>query len=177
MLIKGLLYFNLELVKCQSRPFLLWSEIIEMSIKVFSSLIRNAKMLIKGLFYFNLELVKCWSRVISTLIQNCWNVDQRTSLLRFGIVEMLIKELLYFNPELLKCRPKDFSISIWNAEMLIKGLLYFNLELVKCRYRVFSTSIWNCRNVNQRSSLLQSGFVEMLIKGIFYFNLDCWDGN
>ena len=56
--------------------------------------------------------------------------------------------------------------------MLIKGLLNFDLELLKCWPKVFTTSIWICWNVDQRSSLLQSGLVEMSTKCHLYFDLD-----
>ena len=111
-------------------------------------------MLIKGLLFFDLKLLKCWSKVFSTSIWSCWNVEQRFSLLRFGVVEMSIKGLLYFDLDLLKCRSKVFLTSI------------FDLELLKCWSKVFSTSIWSCWNVDQRSSLLQPGVVEMSIKGL-----------
>jgi len=71
-------------------------------------------MLTKGLLYFNMELLKYRSKVFSTSIWSCWNVDQRYSLLQFGVAEMSIEGILYFNLELLKCWSKVFSTSIWN---------------------------------------------------------------
>ena len=129
MAIKGLPYFNLDCWNCDQRSFL----------------------------YSNLELSKCWSKVFSTPIWNCWNVNQRFSLLKSGLVEVLINGLLYFDMDLLKCRSKVFSTSIRTVEMLIKGLFYFDLD---------------CWNGDQRSSLLQSEVVDMSIKGLLCFDLE-----
>ena len=90
MSIKGLLYFDMKF--------------FEMSIK--------------GLLYSNLELLKFWSKVFSTSIWNCWNGNQKSSLLQSG---------------LLKCWSNVFSTLIWIVEMSIKGLLYFNLELLSVK--------------------------------------------
>ena len=98
---QGHLYLNLDLLKW-------WS-------KVFSTSTWTAEMLIKDLLYLNLELLKYRSKVFSTPIWNCWNVNQRSSLLQFGIIETSTKGLLY----------SDL------AKMSIKGFLYSNLELFK----------------------------------------------
>ena len=85
-------FFNLEIgTVCNQRSSLPQSKVVEMSIK--------------GLFYLHLELLKCRSKVFSTSIWNCWNVDQRSSLLQSGLAG---KGLLYFNLNLLKCRSKVF---------------------------------------------------------------------
>ena len=136
-------------------------------------------MSIKGLLYFNLELLECQSKVFSTSIWSFWNVDQRSSLPKSGVVEMLIEGLLYFNLVLLECRSKFFSTSIWSCwivdqrsslpqsrlvEMSIKGFLYFDLKLLECQSKVFSTSIWTCWNVDQ--SLLYFD-LELCLQKIF----------
>ena len=109
---QGHLYLNLDLLKWRS--------------KVFSTSTWTAEMLIKDLLYLNLELLKYRSKVFSTPIWNCWNVNQRSSLLQFGIIETSIKGLLYSDLD----------------KMLIKGFLYSNLELFKLdmakRVRIFS---------------------------------------
>ena len=153
MAIKGFLYFNLELLKWQS--------------KVFPISMWTVEMAIKGLLYSNLELLKCRSKVFSTSIWTCWSVDQMSSLLRSGhqrsfllqsrLVEVSIKGLLYFDLDLLKCWSKVFSPLIRTIEMLIKGLFYFDLD---------------CWNGDQRSSLLQFEVFDMSIKGFLYFDLE-----
>ena len=45
------------------------------------------------------------------------------------------------------------------------------MKLLECRSKVFCTLIWSFWNVDQRSSLLQSGIAEISIKGLLYFNL------
>ena len=133
---KGLFYLEIGTV-CDLRASLPWNWSCLWP-KVFST-----SILTKG--NQRASLPWKWSclqpKGFSTSILSCWNVDQRFSLLRSGVVEMLIK-----------------------------GLLYFDL-LLKCRSKVFSTSIWSCWNVNQRSSLLRSGVVEMSTNGLLYFNL------
>ena len=160
MLIKGLLNFDLELLKCWPKVFttsiwicwnvdqrssLLWSEIAQSQSwwKATKGLLNLGtwRKAIKGLLYFNLDLLKCRSKVFSTSIWTCWNVHQMSSLLRSGLVEMSNKCLLYFDLDLLKCQSKVFS----------------DLDLLKCRSKVFSTSIWNCSisilmKGNQRAS-------------------------
>ena len=112
--IKGIIFFNLELLKWKSKVF---------SASIWSCW--NGDMVIKGLLYFNLVLLKWRSHDFSTSIWNCCNGNQRSSLLQFG---------------LLKLRSKVFSLlQSGIVEMLIKGLLYANLELLKCQSKVFST--------------------------------------
>ena len=118
MSIKGLLYFDLELVKCRSKVFSTstWSwRNFDQRFSLLRS--RVVEISIKGLLYFDLELflyfdlklLKCRSKVFSTSIWSWWNFNQRSSLLQFEIAGVLIKGLLYFNLELLPAKVK-----IWN---------------------------------------------------------------
>ena len=103
MSIKGLLYLNLDSLKC-------WLKVFSTPIwncwngDQRSSLLQSGvvEMVIKGFLYFNLD---------------CWNVDQRSSLPQFGVVEMSIKGLVYLNLnlDLLKWWSKFFSTSIWSC--------------------------------------------------------------
>ena len=117
-------------------------------------------MLIKGLLNFDLELLKCWPKVFSISIWSCWNVDQRSSLLRSEIAQ---------SQSWWKATKGLLNLGTWRKA--IKGLLYFNLDLLKCPPNVISTSIWTCWNVEQMSSLLRSGLVEMSIKGLLWYGL------
>ena len=118
MTIKWLFYLNLNLLECQSKGFSTSIWVVEMSIK--------------GLLYFDL---------------NCWNVDQRTFLLRFRLLKYRSRG---FSNSIYRSR--GFSTLIWTVEISIKKLFYFDLD---------------CWNVDQRASLLR-----ISIKGLFYFNLD-----
>ena len=142
MEIKGLHYFNLELLKCQSRASLLQSGDVEMSIKVFSTLIWSCWNVDQGLLYLDLEMLKCqsrssllWSRdvempikVFTTLIWSCRNVDLR---------------LLYFNLNLLKCQSKSSLLWSWSG-------------MLKCWSRAFIlwSRVLQCWS---RAFLLRSG--------------------
>ena len=97
-------------------------------------------MAIKGLPYFNLQ---------------CWNGDQRFSLLQFG---------------LLKWRSKVFSTSIWTYGSVDQRSSLLRSKLLKCWSKVFSTliwvvgvliqgfstSIWSLLKCRSRASLLRS---------------------
>ena len=178
MLIKGLLNFDLELLKCWPKVFSIsiwncWnvdqrSSLLRSEIAQSQSWWKATKGLlnlgtwrkaIKGLLYFNLDLLKCRSKVFSTSIWSCWNVHQRSSLLRSGLVEMWTNV---------------FSTSIWTC---------WNVNQR-------SSLIWTCWNVDQRSSLLRSeiaqsqswwkatkgllnvGTWRKVIKGFLNLNLD-----
>ena len=91
--IKGLLYFNLDLLKCRSKVFStsIWTC---WNVHQMSSLLRSGlvEMSNKCLLYFDLDLLKCQSKVFSDM-------------------------------DLLKCRSKVFFTSIWNCSIsiLMKG--------------------------------------------------------
>ena len=89
----------------------------------------------KGILYLRIEAVEMSIKGLLYFDLNCWNVDQRASLLW---------------SEFFECRSKGFSTLIWIVEMLIKGLLYFDLS---------------CWNVDQRASLLWSELLECLSNG------------
>ena len=76
MSIKGLLYLNLDSLKCWLKVFStsIWNcwNIDQMSFLLWSKV---ACMLIKGLFYFDLKLLECRSKGFCSLIWSCWNVD------------------------------------------------------------------------------------------------------
>ena len=154
MLVKGLLYFNLELVKYWSRSSLLWSGVVEMSIKVFSTSIWRRWIVDQGL-HFDLELLKFRSR---------------SSLLQSGVVGIDL--------ELLECRSRSFTL-IWRCWIVDQGLLYFDLEMLKCQSRSSlprfgMLKCWSRASIPW-SGVLQcwSGIVEILIKGLLYLDLEC----
>ena len=140
MLIKGLLYFDLELLKCQSKVFS-WSK--DFSTSIWSCWNVNQRsgiveMSTKGLLYFDLELLKCQSKVFSSSIWSCWNVDQRSSLLWSGVVEMSIKRLLYFDLELLPTKSQNLGLD-FNDECLVVPLL-LGCVIFICSFLIWTLS-------------------------------------
>ena len=128
-------------------------------------------MSIKGLLYFGLELLKCWSKVFFIPIWNCWNVDWRSSLLRFGIFEMLIKGLFYFNLELLKCQSKVFSTLIYTVTAKSQNLeLDFNWWVFCCSFAFEMCDL--------HLSLLVMNFIKKILidKGFYFWEtFDFWN--
>ena len=107
MLIKGLLYFDLNCWNVDQRVFLLRFELLKCRLKDFSTSIWIVEMSIKGLFYFDQS---CWNVDQRVFWSCCWNVNQRAFLLQY---------------KMLKCRSKGFS-STWTVEISIKGLFYID---------------------------------------------------
>ena len=113
MSIKVLLYFNLELLDCQSKVLStsIWTcWIVDQRSSLPQS--RLVEMSIKGILYFDLKLLECQSKVFSTSIWTCWNVDQ---------------SLLYFDLEL--CLQKIFKLWEHYVPTVLCDFHWFLLDL------------------------------------------------
>ena len=114
MSIKGLFYFDLDLLECRSKRFSTSIWIVEMSIKglfyvnqrAFLLRFGLAGMSIIGLFYFDLD---------------CWNVDQRASLLLSElVVKMLIKGIFHFDLECWNVDQRASLLSSYCCQQKVK---------------------------------------------------------
>ena len=117
MSIKGLLYFNLDLLKCRSKVFStsIWSC---WNVHQRSSLLRSG-LVEMWTNVFSTSIWTCWNvNQRSSLIWTCWNVDQRSSLLRSEIVQ---------SQSWWKATKGLLNVGTWRK--VIKGFLNLNLDL------------------------------------------------
>ena len=147
MVIKGLLYFDLDCWNGDQRASLLRSRLLKCRSNGFSTSIWTVEMVIEGLFYFNLE----WS----------WNGDQRAFLLQSGLLPAKSQNLgLDFKWWELCCslvfEMRDFHLSLLDLNFFIfikkslidfcgflKKFLFLKLEAWNWKLEILNLKLWN----------------------------------